>query len=79
MLFRSVVVDSDTEPFGYFSVEPSAFGTQFAGKSILDHYRVGDDVDSVSRASISVNSATRAVRYSVRIMARALLNPADVK
>jgi len=74
-----VVVDSDTEPFGYFSVEPAEFGTQFAGKSILDRFRVGEDVDAVSRASISVGSATRAIRDSVRIMARALLNPADVK
>ncbi len=74
-----VVVDSDTEPFGYFSVEPTEFGAQFAGKSIFDHFRVGDDVDAVSRASISVGSAARAIRDSVRIMARALLNPADVK
>lgn len=74
-----VVVDSDTEPFGYFSVEPPEFGAQFAGKSIFDKFRVGDDVDAVSRASISVGSATRAIRDSVRIMARAVLNPADVK
>lgn len=74
-----IVVDSDTEPFGYFSVETPEFARQFAGKSILDRYRVGDDVDAVSRASISIGSATRAIRDSVRIMARALLNPADVK
>ena len=74
-----VVVDSDTEPYGYFSVEPAEFGAQFAGKSILDHFRVGDDVDAVSRASISVGSATRAIRDSVRIMARAVLKPSDVR
>ena len=74
-----VVVDSDTEPYGYFSVEPAEFGAQFAGKSVLDHFRVGDDVDAVSRASISVGSATRAIRDSVRIMARAVLKPADVR
>ena len=74
-----VVVDSDTEPYGYFSVEPPEFGAQFAGKSILDHFRVGDDVDAVSRASISVGSATRAIRDSVRIMARAVLKPGDVR
>lgn len=74
-----IVVDSDTEPYGYFSVETPEFARQFAGKSILDKFRVGDDVDAVSRASISVGSATRAVRDSVRLMARALLNPADVK
>lgn len=74
-----VVVDSDTEPFGYFSVEAPEFARQFAGKSILDKFRVGDDVDAVSRASITIGSATRALRDSVRIMARAVLNPADVK
>jgi NosR/NirI family transcriptional regulator, nitrous oxide reductase regulator len=74
-----VVVDSDTEPFGYFSVETAEFARQFAGKSILDRFRVGDDVDAVSRASISVGSATGAIRDSVHLMARALLNPADVK
>lgn len=74
-----IVVDSDTEPFGYFSVETPEFARQFSGKSILDRFRVGDDVDAVSRASISVGSATRAIRDSVHLMARALLNPADVK
>ena len=74
-----IVVDSDTEPYGYFSVEPPEFAAQFAGKSILDHFRVGDDVDAVSRASISIGSATRAIRDSVRVMARAVLNPADVR
>lgn len=74
-----VVVDSDTEPFGYFSVETPEFARQFSGKSILDRFRVGDDVDAVSRASVSIGSATRAIRDSVRIMARAVLNPADVK
>lgn len=74
-----IVVDSDTEPYGYFSVERPEFAAQFANKSIFDKFRVGDDVDAVSRASLSMGSATRAIRDSVRIMARALLNPADVK
>ena len=74
-----IVVDSDTEPYGYFSVERPEFAAQFTNKSIFDKFRVGDDVDAVSRASISMGSATRAIRDSVHIMARALLNPADVK
>lgn len=74
-----VVVDSDTEPYGYFSVEPPEFAAQFRGKSIRDGFRVGSDVDAVSRASISVGSATRAIRDSSRLIARALLKPADVK
>ena len=53
--------DSDTEPFGHFAVTPAEFGAQFASKSILDRFRVGEDVDAVSRA----------IRGSVRMMGRA--------
>ena len=74
-----VVVDYDSEPYGYFSVEPLQFAAQFKGKSIRDAFRVGADVDAVSRASISINSAARAIRDSSRIAARALLNPDAVK
>jgi transcriptional regulator of nitric oxide reductase len=66
-----VVVDYDSEPYGYFSVEPPKFAEQFKGKSIRDPFRVGSDVDAVSRASISISSAARAIRDSSRIAARA--------
>src|SRR5579872_7104990 len=36
-----VVVDYDSEPYGYFSVEPPKFAEQFKGKSIRDNFRVG--------------------------------------
>lgn len=65
-----VVVDYDSEPYGYFSVEPSKFADQFRGKNIRDAFRVGGDVDAVSRASISIASATRAIRDSVRLAAK---------
>jgi transcriptional regulator of nitric oxide reductase len=78
-ILTGIVVDSDSEPYGYFSVETPQFAAQFVGKSIRDGFRVGGDVDAVSRASISVGSATRAIRDSSRMIARALLNPADVK
>jgi transcriptional regulator of nitric oxide reductase len=78
-ILTGIVVDSDTEPYGYFSVETPRFAAQFAGKSIRDSFRVGNDVDAVSRASISINSATRAIRDSSRMVARALLNPSSVK
>jgi transcriptional regulator of nitric oxide reductase len=68
-----VVVDSDTDPYGYFSVEPPQFARQFKGKSIRDPFRVGGDVDAVSRASISIASATRAIRDSARLAAKQLL------
>jgi NosR/NirI family nitrous oxide reductase transcriptional regulator len=66
-----VVVDYDSEPYGYFSVEPPKFAEQFKGKSIRDNFRVGADVDGVSRASISIASATRAIRDSSRMAAKA--------
>jgi transcriptional regulator of nitric oxide reductase len=68
-----VVVDYDSEPYGYFSVEPPKFAAQFKGKNIADPFRVGGDVDAVSRASLSIGSATRAIRDSSRMVAKQLL------
>jgi NosR/NirI family nitrous oxide reductase transcriptional regulator len=68
-----VIVTYDSEPYGYFSVEPPKFAAQFKGKTIRDPFIVGRDVDAVSRASISIASATRAIRDSSRMMAKQLL------
>jgi NosR/NirI family transcriptional regulator, nitrous oxide reductase regulator len=67
------IVDYDSEPYGYFSVEPPKFAAQFKGKTIKDGFVVGRDVDAVSRASISINSATRAIRDSSRLIAQRFL------
>ena len=67
------IVDYHSEPYGYFSVEPPKFGAQFKGKSIKDAFVVGRDVDAVSRASISIFSATRAIRDGSRMVAAKLL------
>jgi NosR/NirI family nitrous oxide reductase transcriptional regulator len=72
-VLAGVVVDSDTEPYGDFSVEPAQFVAQFKGKRISDGFRVGVDIDAVSRASLSIGSATRAIRDSSRMVAKALL------
>ena len=72
-VLTGVVVTYDSEPYGYFSVEPPKFATQFKGKKIGDPFRVGGDVDVVSRASISIASATRAIRDSARMAAKQLL------
>lgn len=68
-----------TDPYGYFSVIPPEFAEQFKSKSIRAPFRVGEDIHAVSRATLSVNSATRAVRDSARTMAKLFLNPANVK
>jgi transcriptional regulator of nitric oxide reductase len=78
-VLTGVVVTYNSEPYGYFSVEPPKFAMQFKGKSIHDPFRVGGDVDAVSRASISIGSATRAIRDSVRIVAKQLLPAEAVK
>ena len=78
-MLSGVVVDYDSEPYGYFSVQPPKFAAQFKGKSIRDPFRVGGDVDAVSRASLTIASATRAIRDSSRIIAKQLLPPDAVK
>ena len=68
-----VILVEHKEPFGDFSIEPPAFAAQFAGKDVRDLFKVGDDIDAVTRATITVTSATRAVRNSARRIARAFL------
>ena len=68
-----VLVTEQHEPYGYFSVGLPSFARQFKGKDIRDPFKVGADVVAVSRASISINSASRAIRNSARLAARALL------
>ena len=72
-VITGAIVDYDSEPYGYFSVEPARFGAQFKHKTIRDPFIVGRDVDAVSRASISIGSATRAIRDGSRLAASRLL------
>lgn len=74
-VLAGVIVTAHREPYGYFSVEPPAFAAQFAGKDIRDPFRVGEDVEAISRATITINSATRAIRNSARRFARQMLTP----
>ena len=78
-ILTGVVVDYNSEPYGYFSVEPPEFGAQFKGKSVRDPFRLGMDIDAVSRATISIASAARAIRESSRMVARQFLTPQAVK
>ena len=61
------------EPFGYFSIDLPGFIEQFRGKSVLAPMAVGDDIDAVSRATITNNAAVRSIRDSARRMAREFL------
>ena len=78
-VLSGVVVTENHEPYGSFSVEPPQFAAQFKGKSIRDPFKVGVDVDAVTRATISITSATRAIKNSSRRVARQLLAPEAVK
>jgi hypothetical protein len=68
-----------SDPYAGWSVEPPEFAAQFKGKSIRAPFRVGDDIHAVSRATLTVSSATRAVRDSARQMAKLFLDPKNVK
>ncbi len=74
-VLTGVIVTEDHEPYGYFSVETPEFAAQFKGKSVRDRFEVGADIDAVTRATVSVTSASRAVRNSARRIARAYLVP----
>ncbi len=74
-----VIMDLNTEPYGDISIDLPEFAAQFTGKSIRDKFEAGDDIDIVSRATISVRAAARTVRESSRMAARALLKPADLR
>jgi transcriptional regulator of nitric oxide reductase len=78
-VLTGVIVTYDSEPYGYFSVQPPKFAAQFKGKNIRDPFRVGGDVDAVSRASITIASAARAIRDSSRMVAKQLLPPEVTK
>ena len=75
-ILTGIIVTENREPYGYFSVDLPEFATQFKSKNIRDGFKVGVDVDAISRATISVTSASRAIRNSSRKVARAYLTPA---
>jgi NosR/NirI family nitrous oxide reductase transcriptional regulator len=74
-VLTGIIVAQHNEPYGNFSIDPPQFAAQFRGKNIRDPFRVGADINAVSRATITISSATRAVRNSARRVARQLLTP----
>ena len=74
-----VITDINTEPYGDISVNLPDFPNQFKGKSIRDKFVPGQDLDAISRATITVRAAAREIRESSRIVARALLTPDAIR
>jgi transcriptional regulator of nitric oxide reductase len=68
-----VTVVHHYEPFGYFSIDMPKFPRQFKSKHVLDPIEVGQDIDGVSRATITVEAATRAIRQGARLIIREFL------
>lgn len=76
-ILTGVIVTDHREPYGYFSVETPEFAEQFRDKSVRDRFRPGEDVDAISRATVTVTSSSRAIRNSARRAARAHLAPPE--
>jgi transcriptional regulator of nitric oxide reductase len=74
-----VIVDWNTEPYADISLEKPEFPAMFVGKSIRDKFVAGEDVDIMSRATITVRAAAREIRDASRMVARAVLTPDAVK
>ena len=78
-VLTGIVVVDHFEPYGYFSIDLPRFAAQFIRKSIRDPFRVGGDIDAVSTATLTVTSATRAVRNGARRLARRLITPPEAR
>jgi transcriptional regulator of nitric oxide reductase len=68
-----VVMGEHHEPYGDFSIDLPKFAGHFKNKDVRDPFKLGEDVDAVSRATITMSSAVRAIRNSSRRMARQFL------
>jgi transcriptional regulator of nitric oxide reductase len=76
-VLAGVIVTEHREPYGYFSVDLPDVMAQFERKNVRDAFRVGQDIDAISRATITMESTSRAVRNSSRRIARAYLVPPE--
>jgi transcriptional regulator of nitric oxide reductase len=70
-----VIVGDHREPYGDFSIDLQEFAAGFEGKDIRDPFKLGGDVDAVSRATITMSAAVRAIRTAARRIAREHLPP----
>jgi transcriptional regulator of nitric oxide reductase len=70
-----VIMGDHHEPYGDFSIDPPKFAATFRNKDVRDPFKLGEDVDAVSRATITMSSAVRAIRNSARRVARQFIAP----
>jgi NosR/NirI family nitrous oxide reductase transcriptional regulator len=74
-LLSGIVVIEHHEPYGDFSIDRPEFPAQFRGKNVRDPFKLGGDVDAVSRATITMSAAVRTIRNGSRRIARSLIAP----
>ena len=74
-LISGIVIGDHREPYGSFSIDMPQFPAQFRGKDVRDPFKLGEDIDAVSRATITMSSAVRTIRNASRRVARSLLTP----
>lgn len=74
-VISGIVVGDHREPYGNFSIDMPQFAAQFRNKDIRDPFKLGEDIDAVSRATITMSSAVRSIRNAARRVARTLLTP----
>ena len=78
-MLTGVIITDHHEPYGDFSIDRPNFVATFKNKDVRDPFRLGTDVDAVSRATITMASAVRAIRNSARRVARELIAPPGAK
>lgn len=74
-VITGIVLGDHREPYGNFSIDMPQFAAQFRNKDIRDPFKLGEDIDAVSRATITMASAVRSIRNASRRVARTLLTP----
>ncbi|HWN83834.1 MAG TPA: FMN-binding protein [Vicinamibacterales bacterium] len=74
-VISGIVIGDHREPYGNFSIDMPQFAAQFRNKDVRDPFKLGEDIDAVSRATITMSSAVRSIRNAARRVARTLLTP----
>ena len=74
-VLTGVSVGEHREPYGDFSIDRAEFPAQFRNKDVRDPFKLGGDIDAVSRATITMSAAVRTIRNGSRRIARQLIAP----
>ncbi len=74
-VLTGIVMGEHHEPYGDFSIDRPEFAATFRNKDVRDPFKLGEDVDAVSRATITMSSAVRTIRNGSRRIARQLIAP----